>query len=122
MAREPPAEPPRPPNLTQTERRGDSNKTQSATLSDSSHSSTNLQNTDAINTAISVQELEGTRKIISPGTTGLIREKENTDMDYPRIDASNTKNPADSAVQIDTYRKEACARSASKSSEIRQAI
>ncbi|KAH0673689.1 hypothetical protein KY284_024776 [Solanum tuberosum] len=58
-AREPPAELLRPPDKVQSERLNVTYKTHPATLSNSSHNSTNSQNTDVI-TVISVKELEGT--------------------------------------------------------------
>ncbi|KAH0639356.1 hypothetical protein KY285_035942 [Solanum tuberosum] len=72
MAREPPAELPRPPDKDQPERHGKSNKSHQTKPHNSSHSSSNSQNTEAINTVILEKELEGTHKIISHPTDSTV--------------------------------------------------
>ncbi|KAH0655533.1 hypothetical protein KY285_030415 [Solanum tuberosum] len=86
MAREPPMELPRPPDIDQPERHGKSNKTQLAMPHNSSHSSSNSQNIEAINTAILEKELDGTRKIISPEVHVSIHGKSTDVMKSPKHD------------------------------------
>ncbi|KAH0639197.1 hypothetical protein KY290_036481 [Solanum tuberosum] len=118
MAREPPAELPWPPNEYQTERLNDSNKTHPATLSNSPHNSMNSQNTDAINTAISVKELDGTREIISPGVVVFINEKGIGNMESPSLDLHHSKNPVDFTVPTNRNREGTFARNANESQEL----
>ncbi|KAH0684449.1 hypothetical protein KY289_022201 [Solanum tuberosum] len=92
MAREPPAELPRSPDDVQMERLNVNYKTHPATLSDSSYNSTNLQNTVAINTAISVKELEGTRKIIPPEASALIHGNARITRQFSRETRMNRQN------------------------------
>ncbi|KAH0652853.1 hypothetical protein KY289_030531 [Solanum tuberosum] len=86
MALEPPMELPRPPDIDQPERHGKSNKTQPATPHNSSHSSSNSQNIEAINTAILEKELDGIRKIISPEVHVSIHGKSTDVMKSPKHD------------------------------------
>ncbi|KAG5599504.1 hypothetical protein H5410_030874 [Solanum commersonii] len=88
------------------------------TLFNSSHNFTNSQNTDAINTTILVKELEGTRKIISPGTIDSIHKKLIEDKESPSLDPHHSKKPANFAVPIDSNREAPLARSANESLEI----
>ncbi|KAH0652702.1 hypothetical protein KY289_030380 [Solanum tuberosum] len=122
MARETPPELPRPPDELQQGRLNDSNKTQLATLSNSSHNSTKLQNTDAINTAISVKELEGTREFISTGDNTLIRGKGIGNMESTNLDLQHSKQPSDSTVPIARNREAISARIANSSPEMRPQI
>uniref|UniRef100_M1DH02 Bifunctional endo-1,4-beta-xylanase xylA n=1 Tax=Solanum tuberosum TaxID=4113 RepID=M1DH02_SOLTU len=118
MARETPPELPRPPDELQKGRLNDSNKTQLATLSNSSHNSTKLQNTNAINTAISVKELEGTREFISTGDNTLIRGKGIGNMESTNLDLQHSKKPSDSTVPIARNREAISKRIANSSPEM----
>ncbi|KAH0674029.1 hypothetical protein KY290_026275 [Solanum tuberosum] len=119
-AREPPAELPRPPDKVQSERLNATDKTHPATPSNSSHNSTNSQNTDAINTTILIKELEGTRNIISPSDSVVIRGKVIGYMESPSFDLHQSKNSTDFTVSIDENREAICAKNANKSPELRR--
>uniref|UniRef100_M1DW50 Bifunctional endo-1,4-beta-xylanase xylA n=1 Tax=Solanum tuberosum TaxID=4113 RepID=M1DW50_SOLTU len=71
MAREPPVEPHRPPDQHPSERHDNGNNPQLSTLHYTSHSSSKSQDTDAVNTAFSKKELEGTRKFNFHDASGL---------------------------------------------------
>ncbi|KAH0709370.1 hypothetical protein KY284_010797 [Solanum tuberosum] len=122
MAREPPVELSRPPDEDQLERHGKSNKTHLATPHNSSYSSSNSQNTEAINTAISERELDGIRKVISPEVHVSIHGKSITVMKSPNHDLYATKNPTDSIVPIERSREANLERNANKSPEVRTQI
>ncbi|KAG5585272.1 hypothetical protein H5410_045706 [Solanum commersonii] len=113
------ARPHRPPDEDQSERLNVADKTHTGTLSDSSHNSTNSQSTDAINTIISVKELEATRKIISPSVSILIREKVIGYMESPSFDLNHSKNSTDFTVLIDGNREAICAKDVNESLELR---
>ncbi|KAH0639241.1 hypothetical protein KY290_036520 [Solanum tuberosum] len=117
MAREPQTELHRPPNDAQSEHLNISNKTDPASLSNSSHNSTNLQNTDAINTMISVKELEGTRQIISLEVNALIHGKAIGVMESPNHDLHFSKKSSNSTVPIERNRQATFARDANQSPE-----
>ncbi|KAH0639252.1 hypothetical protein KY290_036531 [Solanum tuberosum] len=122
MAREPPAELPRSPDDVQMERLNVNYKTHPATLSDSSYNSTNLQNTVAINTAISVKELEGTRKIIPPEASALIHGNASGVMESPIHDLHPRKKSSDSTAPIDRNHQAIFARDANESPESRSQL
>uniref|UniRef100_M1DP53 Uncharacterized protein n=1 Tax=Solanum tuberosum TaxID=4113 RepID=M1DP53_SOLTU len=118
MAREPPAELPRPSDKVQSERLNVTDKTHPATLSNSFHNSTNSQNTDAI-IVISVKELEGTGNIISPSDVVSIHEKVIRYMDSPSLDLYRSKNSADFTVPIDGNSEVICAKEVNELPELR---
>ncbi|KAH0719083.1 hypothetical protein KY290_012910 [Solanum tuberosum] len=118
MAREPLMELPTTSNETQSKRQDDGNKTHPSTLSNSSHNSTNSQNTNAINTAFSVKELEGTRKIISPRVNALIREKVIGNMECTSLGLQHSQKSIDSTFPIDSNREAIFARVANESPEM----
>ncbi|KAH0736057.1 hypothetical protein KY285_011764 [Solanum tuberosum] len=66
MAREPPGGILRPPDLSQQGRLEQTNKTHEDSPSNSSYSSTNSRNNEAMLVAISEKELDGIQKVISP--------------------------------------------------------
>jgi len=119
MAREPPVELSRPPDEDQLERHCKSNKTHLATPHNSSYSSSNSQNTEAINTAISERELDGIRKINSPEVHVSIHGKSIVVMKSPNHDLYSTKKPTDSIVPIERSREANLERNANKSPEVR---
>ncbi|KAG5572055.1 hypothetical protein H5410_061821 [Solanum commersonii] len=122
MAREPPVELSQPPDKDHLERHGKSNKTQLATPHNSSYSSSNSQNTEAINTAISERELDGTRKIISLEVHVSIHGKSIAVTKSPNHDLYSTKNPTDSIVPIERSRNANLERNANKSPEVHPQI
>ncbi|KAG5586090.1 hypothetical protein H5410_046524, partial [Solanum commersonii] len=100
-------------------RLNNSNKTQPATLSNSSHISTKSQNTDAINIAISVKELESTQEINSPEVNTLIRGKWIGNMEYTSFDLQHNKKSTNSIVPIASNREAISARIANSLPEMR---
>ncbi|KAG5613680.1 hypothetical protein H5410_013504 [Solanum commersonii] len=122
MAREPPVELSQPPDKDHLERYGKSNKTQLATPHNSSYSSSNSQNTEAINTATSERELDGTIKIISPEVHVSIHGKSIAVTKSSKHDLYSTKNPTDYIVPIERSRDANLERNANKSPEVHPQI
>ncbi|KAK4733758.1 hypothetical protein R3W88_008019 [Solanum pinnatisectum] len=101
MATEPPGMPLRPPDQTQSVRNSNSYKPQQGASSDSSANSSKLRRIEAMHVAISEEELDWARKIISLEQSGLIRVNSNGNQESTSKDLSNIQKSSDSILRIE---------------------
>ncbi|KAG5599177.1 hypothetical protein H5410_030547 [Solanum commersonii] len=119
MAIEPPGMQLRPPDQSQSTEISNMNKPQLGASSDSSANSSKLRRTEAIHIAISEEELDWARKIMSLEQSGMIRlnstgNHESTSKDLPTVQKSN-----DSIAQIERSMKAISGEIIAKSLEVR---
>ncbi|KAH0652875.1 hypothetical protein KY289_030553 [Solanum tuberosum] len=119
MAREPPVEPHWPPDQHPSERHDNGNNPQLSTLHYTSHSSSKSQDTDAVNTAFSKKELEGTRKFNFHDASGLNLGKVLMAIESTSPELQHSKKSLDSTVPIDSNREAISVRIATESPELR---
>ncbi|KAH0680773.1 hypothetical protein KY284_021859 [Solanum tuberosum] len=101
MAREPPVNSFKPPDENHQRRLEKTNKTQQESPSNSSYSSTNSRNNEAMHIAISERELDGIQKIISQEREKLIHRKLFTGNDFTNQDLQYTKKSSESIVPFE---------------------
>ncbi|KAH0768928.1 hypothetical protein KY290_012909 [Solanum tuberosum] len=101
MAREPPVNGFRPPDENQQRRLEKTNKTHQESPSNSSYSSTNSRNNEAMHIASSERELDGIHKIISQDREKLIHGKLSTGNESTNQELQYTKKSCESIVPFE---------------------